>query len=189
MNDDNVKRLDAVVSEVLKYGKTEVVLAIGAGAQKYASKSSVVRKSDLDVIEMDQVQFATDKYRLTTTNDELKSWQKAMKSFSKMKIATDNGAVATYKYDGEMTAIPRIDLPFGTRFWVGQSGSRVVRAYNVGKEGADPITLLANGQYRKPGWDNNYYQIQAPSWVKGLKPLPVSKEERALIEEYWLNAK
>lgn len=189
MDDDNVDRLEAVVSEILKYGKSQVVLALGDGAQKYASKSSVLKKSKLEIIEMDQVQYVVQKNRLMTSNSELKSWQKAMKSFSKLKLPYETDNKPTYQYnEGDMLAIPRADLPYGTRFWVGQSGSRVVRAYNVGREGAYANTILPNGRYRKSGWDNNYYQIQAPSWVKALDPLPVSKDERYQIEKYWLNS-
>lgn len=69
-----------------------------------------------------------------------------------------NGA----EYAGQLTTIPREDLPYHTRWWMGSSGDRGYRGENY-----------------SPG---NFYRVYAPQWVSRLYPLPLTDEEKADLQ-------
>jgi hypothetical protein len=92
------------------------------------------------------------------SSNELSSWNAASDQIAK-KLGTKKSA--TYK--GELAIIPRIDMPYHTRWWMGTSGDRADRG-----EGA------AVG---------DYYRFWAPDWVENLQPRPIEKAEaQKLIE-------
>lgn len=61
-------------------------------------------------------------------------------------------------YNGELMTIPREDLPYHSRWWMGSSGNRGYRGENYSL--------------------GNYYRVYAPQWVSRLYPMPLSKEEK-----------
>lgn len=61
-------------------------------------------------------------------------------------------------YNGELMTIPREDLPYHSRWWMGSSGDRGYRGENYSQ--------------------GNYYRVYAPQWVSRLYPLPLTKEEK-----------
>lgn len=61
-------------------------------------------------------------------------------------------------YNGELMTIPREDLPYHSRWWMGSSGDRGFRGENYSQ--------------------GNYYRVYAPQWVSRLYPLPLTKEEK-----------
>lgn len=64
-------------------------------------------------------------------------------------------------YNGELMTIPREDLPYHSRWWMGSSGDRGFRGENYSL--------------------GNYYRVYAPQWVSRLYPLPLTSEEKADI--------
>lgn len=83
--------------------------------------------------------------------------QKIAKEFaSKNKIRYEDIDVSTER----LTAIPRLDLPFHSRWWMGTSGNRAIRA----------IT----GEFKPGNQDGryHYYRVFAPSWQKDKGFLP-----------------
>lgn len=62
-------------------------------------------------------------------------------------------------YNAELMTIPREDLPYHSRWWMGSSGDRGYRGENYSL--------------------GNYYRVYAPQWVSRLYPLPLSAEEKA----------
>ena len=66
-------------------------------------------------------------------------------------------------YNGELMTIPREDLPYHSRWWMGSSGDRGFRGENYSL--------------------GNYYRVYAPQWVSRLYPLPLTKEEKADLAE------
>ncbi|MCM2354831.1 MAG: hypothetical protein NDI63_14520, partial [Pseudobdellovibrio sp.] len=82
-------------------------------------------------------------------------------------IEADNAAIKTISqalgtqasnYNGELMTIPREDLPYHSRWWMGSSGDRGYRGENYSQ--------------------GNYYRVYAPQWVSRLYPLPLTKEEK-----------
>ncbi|MES2802734.1 MAG: hypothetical protein V4654_09605 [Bdellovibrionota bacterium] len=63
------------------------------------------------------------------------------------------------KYNGELMTIPREDLPYHSRWWMGSSGDRGYRGENYSQ--------------------GNYYRVYAPQWVSRLYPLSLTAEEKA----------
>ena len=86
------------------------------------------------------------------SSSDLNSWNAAAD-----QIAKNLGTKKSGVYKGELAIIPRIDLPYHTRWWMGTSGDRADRG-----EGA------AIG---------DYYRVWAPEWVENLPPRPIDKVE------------
>lgn len=83
-------------------------------------------------------------------------------------VEADNAAIKTIAqalgtqasdYNGELMTIPREDLPYHSRWWMGSSGDRGYRGENYSQ--------------------GNYYRVYAPQWVSRLYPLPLTTEEKA----------
>jgi hypothetical protein len=70
---------------------------------------------------------------------------------------------------GALTTIPREDLPYHSRWWMGSSGDRAAR-----REGPDV---------------GNYYQVWAPKWVTNLRPVALTAKEKAEIRKSLLENK
>ncbi|MEZ4749465.1 MAG: hypothetical protein R3B54_02205 [Bdellovibrionota bacterium] len=89
------------------------------------------------------------------------AWDAAAKQTAKAIGTRTDG-----KYDGKkLLAIARLDLPAHTRWWMGSTGTRAVRGY-----GNEEV-------------DGNYYKVFAPKWVTRLKPVPLTRDEEAEIDE------
>lgn len=73
----------------------------------------------------------------------------------------------------QMTSIPRKDLPYSTRWWMGTSGDRAERAFG------DSIAI-ENFNY-----EGHYYRVVAPDWARTLydDPRPLGEFEKSLIGE------
>lgn len=67
-----------------------------------------------------------------------------------------------------LSAIPREDLPYHSRWWMGTSGNRAIR----GNGGATTGTL--DGAY-------HYYRVNAPDWNSRYPVPAISQEDRALL--------
>jgi hypothetical protein len=95
----------------------------------------------------------------------LADWQAQLAAIQQVNYDKDNSSPG-FQYDGSRGQIPRIDLPYGVRRWVGTSGSRARR----------PEDLVTN----TPSPD--YYKLFLPAWVFNLAPEPLSAAEQAAIQ-------
>jgi hypothetical protein len=95
----------------------------------------------------------------------LADWQAQQAVIQQINYQKDLAAPG-FQYDGSRGQIPRIDLPYGVRRWVGTSGDRA----------RQPMDLVM--QTPSP----NYYKIYLPDWVFNLLPEPLSPAEQAAIQ-------
>lgn len=77
-------------------------------------------------------------------------------------IANHLGQQKVGNYEGQLTTIPRIDLPYHTRWWMGSSGDRAARGEGSGL--------------------GNYYRVWAPYWVSQLYPKPLTLAEKSEVK-------
>lgn len=125
-----------ILNAILNQGKTKLIITVGPVA-KEAIKSI---QTTIPVLNM----------TMPTSKLHVALWNKALNKISSMNL----GFTKVAKYTGELTAIPRIDLPIHTRWWMGTSGSRAARAYLKTKTGTQ--------------WNGDYYKFDAPNWVNNL---------------------
>ncbi len=152
-----IKVRKAILDEVLKQKKTEVVITIGEFAEKAIKEYKLSKQ-----IEVFHLEHPSEKLHI-------KQWQ-----LDAEIIAKALGRYAKGKYKGELTSIPREDLPVHTRWWMGTSGSRAHRAFE----------WMATEKTKKKVWNGDYYQFQAPMWVDFKKyPAHVSEIYNPLQED------
>ena len=103
--------------------------------------------------------------------------------FEKIKI--DKFIDSNQKYRrSNFSPIPRSDLPYSSRWWMGTSGDRVSRSVNM-------INLtVSNGRVRSYdlGTSNgNYYKLYAPSWATSWRAsdIELTSEERISVEKFY----
>lgn len=106
-----------------------------------------VAKAIVDSLQLSGVQIVQlqDLNSLTADNEAIRMISQA--------LGTQAGI-----YNGELMTIPREDLPYHSRWWMGSSGDRGYRGENYSQ--------------------GNYYRVYAPQWVSRLYPLPLTKEEK-----------
>ncbi len=188
--DGNYGILRTLPVDTLDYvsGSTKVnedmVLQKDVSLQRNKILDMIIDNKDVVVVIGDSASKAWDEYaknnRLAVflrkidppTDSNIEAWEKLADEVSK-KI-TGKSALSGYAKNGSpiAKAIPRRDLPYSTRWWMGTSGSRVVRG------------SCTSGCDDKEG---DYYKAFAPNWVNKLKPRKTSKD-RELISEYLKNA-
>lgn len=78
------------------------------------------------------------------------------------QIAKALGTKVKGSYDGSLAIIPRVDMPYHTRWWMGTSGDRAARGNNEASPG-------------------NYYRFWAPDWVENLQPRRLTSNEQSTI--------
>ncbi len=74
--------------------------------------------------------------------------------------------------------IPRKDLPYSTRWWMGSTGERADRAY-----GMSLYEKQVNN--REFDYTGHYYRLIAPDWIWNIKdddPRPLTELEKSLVE-------
>ncbi|HAZ11444.1 MAG: hypothetical protein A2X86_10700 [Bdellovibrionales bacterium GWA2_49_15] len=145
-----------VVKQILEEGKTKLVVAVGPVA------AAVVEQLSLRVPSV-QVNIADPALK------HVAEYQKALQTVKSMNVSLDGRG--SFNYKGDLTIIPRADLPEFTRWWMGTSGDLAVRAYEVinGKRVDNP----------------DYYKVNAPAWAsRNVKAGPLSAEERESIEAF-----
>lgn len=122
-----------ILNAILALGKTKLIITVGPVAAE-AIKSI---KATVPVVNI----------AAPSATDHATSWNDALKKIDSLSI----GFKKVVDYAGELTAIPRIDLPIHTRWWMGTSGSRAARAYLKTDKGNQ--------------WNGDYYKFDAPGWV------------------------
>ncbi|MBI2519646.1 MAG: hypothetical protein HYV97_04490 [Bdellovibrio sp.] len=145
-----------VVKQILEEGKTKLVVAVGPVA------SAVVEQLSLRVPNV----------RVNIADPALKhvgEYQKTLQTIKGMNVNLDGRG--SFSYKGNVTIIPRADLPEFTRWWMGTSGDLAVRAYET-----------INGRRV----DNpDYYKVNAPAWAsRNVNAGPLSTEERESLEAF-----
>jgi hypothetical protein len=98
--------------------------------------------------------------------DALDDWQAQLPAIQQIAY-TREIAAPSFQYDGRRGQIPRIDLPHGTVRWIGTSGDRGRRAWDLEAQIPSP----------------NYYKLYVPDWVYQLQPQPLSSEEQGAIDK------
>lgn len=124
---------DLILDKILSQGKTKLILTVGPAAAKVmdAYKSTGLHQLALDP---------------ASSSSHVQQWNQVLAQVQSLGMG-----FSTKNYSGQLTAIPRQDLPAHTRWWMGTSGSRASRAY------------LGSGSSKQ--WHPDYYKFDAPGWV------------------------
>lgn len=96
----------------------------------------------------------------------LQDWQDHLPAIRQIPYRREMANPA-FAYDGRRGQIPRIDLPYGTVRWIGTSGDRARRAWDLDAQAPSP----------------DYYKLFVPDWVFRLEPRPLSDEEQEAIDK------
>ncbi len=134
LNPEVTRTRNRIIDSVLKQASTTLILTVGDAAAEVMA----AQHSKISVINLEHPSSKT----------HVAQWQKALDKIATLKIA---GIKVAGKYTGQLTSIPREDLPAHTRWWMGTSGTRASRAYL--QEGKNTV------------WNGDYYKFDAPSWV------------------------
>jgi hypothetical protein len=144
-NDQVLKVRESILNSILNQNKTKVVITIGKTAREAFAKYNSAAN------------FTIYNLKSPLDPDHVADWKSQLHL-----IAKDLKHKVSGNYTGQLTSIPREDLPVHTRWWMGTSGSRAYRAY------------LTKGKEKI--WSGDYYQFQAPNWVDFKKyPAKVSE--------------
>lgn len=135
LNDSVYEAREEIVSSVLKNGKTKLVLTVGPVAKAIAAK---MKWGSLPVVSLDSADKGHEK-----------QWNSALSEIKKLSLELDSKAQASYS--PKLSVIPRQDLPAYTRWWMGTSGSRAIRAQES-----------VSG---KKVYNGDYYRVIAPNWA------------------------
>ncbi len=148
-----VKTLKAVLKQ-LKGDKT--LLAMGPVSQALASElKSTEGGNILEVIEMDQP---------TKEFDHVSNW---------IGVASVMGVKLNPEDLEAMFVIPRKDLPYSSRWWMGTTGDLAQRGE-------------AKSERSSSEYNGNYYRLEAPWWIRNLyneDPRELNSTEKSLIEQ------
>jgi uracil-DNA glycosylase len=151
-------QVQALHRELLRRVRAEnpqanVLLAIGPGAQRLASQ---VAPAGVEVIGLAAAASSAAKG----------SWQAALDQLATRTYPKDLPN-PTFQFVPDRGQLPRIDLAYATLRWVGSSGDRAVRAFDL--------------DLNKPSPD--YLKLFAPSWVAQLAPAPLTPEEQQAADQ------
>lgn len=149
---DVTKIRQAVLDEVIKQSHPKLILAVGPVSAE-ALKSYRTSIPIVNMAASTDAQFAG-------------QWVSVAQQLNQKKPVALSTEVAPVSYNpAVLTAIPRADLPFHSRWWMGTSGSRAARGMGSGK------------------MDGNYYKLYMPDWVFRLSPKTLSPAEGGMIEQ------
>ena len=97
----------------------------------------------------------------------MSDWQRLLPVIRQISYRREIDA-PSFEYDGHRGQIPRVDLPHGTVRWLGTSGDRARRAWDLDSQAASP----------------DYYKLFVPDWVYQLEPQPLSSEQEEAIVRF-----
>ena len=142
ITDESVAKVrNRILSTVARDSGTKVVITFGKFAQEAIKSANL---SGVKTYHLD----------LPQGTGYVTAWNKVLNDIASTGgLQTDNRGG---KLSAAPTAIPRIDMPVHTRWWMGTSGDRASR----------PV----NNETRRP--DINHYMVTAPRWVTRLRPAP-----------------
>jgi hypothetical protein len=144
----------AIVDEI-RSGSQDLGLALMVGPQS-ASLAGHLSLGDLPTIAL----------KAWTESGALDDWRGQLPAIQQIPY-TREIADPAFQYDGHRGQIPRIDLPHGTVRWIGTSGDRGRRAWDLEAQAPSP----------------DYYKLFVPDWVYQLEPRSLSSEEQEAIDK------
>ena len=144
-NRDVVKTRNTILEKILAQGKTKLFITVGPVAASLVP--STYNPAGVALLNLDS----------PNSDSHVSQWQAAVAKLSVPGINAFEG-----RYSGQLSPIPRSDLPAHTRWWMGTSGSRSARAYT--KEGSARVV------------SGDYYQFNAPDWVSS-KNYPANPQD------------
>lgn len=151
----------AKILKLLPHAKT--VLTMGPVAKEIAHQVLKNQMSELNISKIENMVQPDKNYSHT------KNWVTlATKLQLKTPLASDLEA---------MYIIPRSDLPYSTRWWMGSTGERAERAYGESEY------AKANG--REFNYQGHYYRIVAPDWARKIwnDPRPMNSIEKQQVND------
>jgi len=141
MKPEIIQTYQRVLNAVLEKSSPQIFIALGPVASMAINQMTLPQGSQ--VIKLNNLSDAT------AVNTAIKSITDRLQT----KIAGT--------YSNQLTTIPREDLPYHTRWWMGSSGDRAARGeeYSLG----------------------NFYRVYAPYWVSKLYPKPLEQSEKNFL--------
>jgi len=138
LNEKTMATYQRIFNAVKNQGQVKVVIALGP-----------VAKAVIQNMKFDE--------SILTVNMDYQDSTTAWNNMSRL-INEHLGRTQKIPFTGSLMTIPREDLPYHTRWWMGSSGDRAARG---------------DGQAA-----GNYYRVWAPYWVTNLSPVPLSSSEK-----------
>ena len=166
--DEIVSARNKIIKKVVRNNELKIIFTLGKSAKKFTEG---LQKYGIPVINLNKDDIK---------NDILK--EKFNYTFANF-ISPNAITRPNYLYNKNDEYIPRKDLPFMTRWWMGTSGESVSQA----KEKI--VTEVSNSRVYsyKIGDDNgDYYKLYAPSWSNIWKSstLPLTPQESESLEAF-----
>ena len=174
MESPNVtKARDKIIYKLLKNNEIKVLLTLGEGAKKIAKSGPLSKIPTINL----SVENILNKADLEKTFAHLHT----------NYISPNSLTVPKIRFDSSEEYIPRKDLPFQTRWWMGTSGNLVQQAKE--KE----VLSVRNhriARYKIGQPNGDYYKLYAPSWNNSWsvskKPLTIEESESInIFKEQW----
>ncbi len=154
IDDTQVQKVyQAIVDRVISRGKDlGLVLTFGPHADRLAQNLDLDGKPHIAL-------------KAWKASGALADWQNKLADIQAVNYRREISS-PSFQYDGHRGQIPRIDLPYGVRRWIGSSGDRARQA--------------KDNSTNKPSPD--YYKVFVPDWVFDLDPEPLSAQEQAAVQ-------
>ncbi|MFZ4714464.1 MAG: hypothetical protein ACOYL6_12150 [Bacteriovoracaceae bacterium] len=149
MNDNVSNAREKIIQSILDRNLTQLIVTVGPVAKAIVEEL----KPSQPVVNLTAVN--------AKNADEVNAVVAKVKG---LKLSLDNQGGA---YKPSLAIIPRADLPAYTRFWMGTSGNRAVRAFETIK-----------GQ---KVFNGDYYIFEAPAWATKWPEGTLTAEEKASV--------
>lgn len=131
-----------LIKKIFKDNTISLVISVGPIAKEIVEHQNLsISKINLPIADI--------------ANKHIDKYNNALREIKELKLSLDSEN-PTYSYKGKLSIIPRRDLPAYTRWWMGTSGDRAVRAFEI----------IENKRVDS----GDYYKVVAPYWIKKTKP-------------------
>jgi uracil-DNA glycosylase len=127
---------EEIINQVLKLGNTQAIISVGPTAKAVVEKLAIRNMPIFNLNSFD-------------SSGHEAQWNSELKKLKAASLSLDTKPSATYS--GKISIIPRADLPAYTRWWMGTSGSRAARGYEI----------ISGKRVESP----DYYKVYAPTWA------------------------
>ncbi len=130
-----------LIKKIIKDNSISLIISVGPIAQEILERQNLsISKINLPIADI--------------ANKHIEKYNNSLSEIKSMKLNLDLEN-PTYNYSGKLSIIPRRDLPAYTRWWMGTSGDRAVRSYEI----IDGNRIFSG----------DYYKVVAPYWIKKTK--------------------
>jgi hypothetical protein len=147
LNPKVVEARNKIISQIVKKSGTKVIVTLGEIANEVGAAAISDLKLDVELVSLAD----------PADNNHVQLWEQEAGKVSAI-LKNEVKSLTPGTYTGKVAIIPREDLPYSTRWWMGTSGSRGLRGVDKGKVG-------------------NYYRIVSPNWIKGQPSLDLTEDE------------